>query len=69
MKLLATALYSIPTRDIRGLTINRYNGKNWRDVIYSRDIQCGGTTLQFRIMYKSTLIQATDVAYVDDCGE
>lgn len=66
VKELATALYSIPIKDIRTLSKYSSGGKEWHDVGYSRDILCGAARLQFRAMYQGRLIQATDVAYPEN---
>ena len=35
-------------------------GKEWRDIEYSKDILCGGANLEFRILYKGKLIQSVE---------
>jgi len=66
VKELATALYSIPMKDIQTLPKYSSGGQEWHDVGYSRDILCGAARLQFRAIYQGRLIQATDVAYPED---
>jgi len=69
VRVLATATYSIPIKEIRKLPKYSTGLTEWYDVGYSRDILCGPARLQFRTIYNNQLIQATDVTYPDDSAE
>ena len=68
VKKLCSLVCQIPYNHLRGEPTYTHEGKEWTDLVYSRDILCGGANLEFRILYKGRLIQSVEAEYVESSG-
>ena len=66
VKKLCSITYSIPYREIRKIPTYISAGKTCRDVYFSRDIICGGASLEYRVTYNGRLVACVNFEYIDD---